>query len=152
MGMFDNIIVDANILPDLTQEEKLLLNESKGWQTKNFENILTNVYIVEDKDLKYRHSFVERKFPYKLQIKESEWEEIPTDQRPYPNSDNGLMSLMGSMRETNIKIVDINYTGRFTFYTFLNKKISVGVKETIWYEFIGQAENGKITSIERLKD
>lgn len=150
--MFDNIILDANILPDLTQEEKLLLNESKGWQTKNFENILTNVYIVDDKDSKYRHSFLEKKFPYKLQIKESDWEEVPMDQRAYPNSDNGLISLMGSMRETNIKIVDLNYTGQFTFYTFINKEIGVGVKETIWYEFIGQAENGKITSIERLKD
>jgi len=150
--MFDNILLDANILPDLTQEEKLLLNEVKGWQTKNFENILTDVYIVEDKGSKYRHSFLEKKFPYKLQIKESDWEEIPMDQRPYPNSDNGLLGLMGSMRETNIKIVDINYTGRFTFYTFITKEISVGVKETIWYEFIGQAENGKINSIERLKD
>jgi hypothetical protein len=48
MGMFDNIIVDANILPDLTQEEKSLLNETKGWQTKDFENILTDIHIVED--------------------------------------------------------------------------------------------------------
>lgn len=150
--MFDNIFLDANILPDLTQEEKSLLNEVKGWQTKNFENILTDVYIVEDKNSKYRHSFLEKKFPYKLQIKKSDWEEIPMDQRPYPNSDNGLLGLMGSMRETNIKIVDINYTGRFTFYTFITKEIGVGVKETIWYEFIGQAENGKINSIERLKD
>lgn len=148
MGMFDNIYLDANILPDLSQEEKLLLNEVKGWQTKHFENILTDIYIVED-GTKFKHHFLNNNFPYKLQIKESDWVTVPEDQRPNAGSE-GLLGLFGSMMETNIKIVDLNYTGTFTFYNYITKNIGVGVKKTIWYEFIGQAENGKIISIKRL--
>lgn len=148
MGMFDNIIVDANILPDLTQEEKSLLNEVKGWQTKHFENILTDIHIVEDQELKYKHSFVDRSFPYKLQIKESDWEEVPLDQRLHSDV-SPIITLAGSIRETNIRIVDLNYTGTFIFYTSVNKNIGVGAKETIWYEFVGRAENGKIKSIKK---
>lgn len=148
--MFDNIIVNADILPDLTQEEKSLLNEVGGWQSKDFENILTDIYIVEDQELKYKHSFVEKPFPYKLQIKESDWEEVPKDERPYPNEEeNSILSLAGSVRETNIRIVDLNYTGTFIFYTYVTKDIGVGAKETVWYEFVGQAENGKIKSIKK---
>jgi hypothetical protein len=110
MGMFDNIIIDANILPDLTQEEKSLLNETKGWQTKDFENILTDIHIVEDQELKYKHSFVDRRFPYKLQIKESDWEELPLDQRLHSDV-SPIITLAGSIRETNVRIVDLNYTG-----------------------------------------
>ena len=148
MGMFDNIIVDANILPDLTQEEKLLLNEVKGWQSKDFENILTDIHIVEDQELKYKHSFVDRNFPYKLQIKKSDWEEVPLDQRSHSDVST-ILSLAGSIRETNIRIVDLNYTGTFIFYTTIRRDIGIGAKETIWYEFVGQAENGKIKSIKK---
>ena len=148
MGLFDNIIVNAEILPDLTQEEKLLLNEVKGWQSKDFENILTDVYIVEDQELKYKHSFVGTGFPYKLQIKKSDWEEVPMDQRPHSDVST-ILSLAGSIRETNIRIVDLNYTGTFIFYTTIRKDIGIGAKETIWYEFVGQAENGKIKSIKK---
>lgn len=148
MGMFDNIIVNADILPDLTQEEKSLLNEVKGWQSKDFENILTDIHIVEDQELKYKHSFVDRNFPYKLQIKKSDWVEVPIDQRPHSDVST-ILSLAGSIRETNIRIVDLNYTGTFIFYTTVDKNIGIGAKETIWYEFVGQAENGKIKSIKK---
>jgi hypothetical protein len=148
MGMFDNIIVDVNILPDLTQEEKLLLNETKGWQTKDFENTLTDVYITKDETLNFKHSFVDKNFPYKLQIKESEWEEVPLDQRLHSDV-SPIIALAGSIRETNIRIVDLNYTGTFVFYTNVDKNIGVGAKETIWYEFVGRAENGKIKSIKK---
>ncbi len=149
--MFDNIIVDANILPDITEEEKILLNQTKGWQTKDFENILTDVYITKDETLNFKHSFVNKNFLYKLQIKESKWEEVPIDQRPHSDVST-IIALAGSIRETNIRIVDLNYTGTFIFYTSINKNIGIGAKETIWYEFVGQAENGKIISIKRLTD
>jgi hypothetical protein len=151
MGMFDNIIVDATILPDLTEGEKSLLNQVGGWQSKDFENILTDVYIVKDESLNFKHSFVDKIFPYKLQIKEFEWEETPTDAKPFPNAEeNSLEYLMGSMRETNVRIVDLNYNGIFIFYTSVQENISEAAKSTKWYEFKGQAENGKIISITRL--
>ena len=71
------------------------------------------------------------------------------DQRPHSDVST-ILSLAGSIRETNIRIVDLNYTGTFIFYTYVTKDIGVGAKETVWYEFIGQAENGKIISIKRL--
>jgi hypothetical protein len=151
MGMFDNIIVDANILPDITEEEKSLLNQTKGWQTKDFENILTDIHIVKDDGVRFKHSFVENNFPYKLQIKESDWEEVPLDQRPHSDVSE-IISLMGSIRETNIRIVDLKYTGTFKFYTHTEKSLGIAAMINKWYEFIGQVEDGKIISIKRLTD
>ena len=149
--MFDNIIVDANILPDITEEEKSLLNQTKGWQTKDFENILTDIHIVKDGEVRFKHSFVENNFPYKLQIKESDWEEVPLDQRPHSDVSE-IISLMGSIRETNIRIVDLKYTGTFKFYTHTEKILGIAAMINKWYEFIGQVEDGKIISIKRLTD
>ncbi len=147
--MFDNIIVDANILPDITEEEKLLLNQTKGWQTKDFENVLTDIHIVKDDSLFFKHSFAEKNFPYKLQIKKSDWEETPIDQRPHSDVSE-IISLFGSIRETNIRIVDLEYTGSFIFYTSVKENLGEAAKSTKWYEFIGQVENGKITSIKKI--
>lgn len=146
MGMFDNLVVDLNILPDITEEDKNLLRTSDNFQTKAFENILTTVYIIKDETLSFRHSFTNEKFlPYKLQIKESEWEEVPKEERPYPN-DEGIKSLFGSMREVNVRIVDLDYTGTFTFYDF------VGFNEKRWFEFEVEVKNGKIISIKWLTE
>ena len=61
MGMFDYLVVDVNILPDLTKEEKVKLNNNHiDWQTKDFECSMTHVYIVEDK---FKHSFITNKTP-----------------------------------------------------------------------------------------
>jgi hypothetical protein len=150
MGMFDTVILDVNILPDLTEEEKKILNDQKDWQTKSFENVLTEIYIVEDKEIKFRHSFLNDDFRYKLQIKESDWEETPIDERPYNDvEENRLQSLFGSMRETNIRIVDLNYTGSFRFYSYIKKILEHGY-DLKWYEFEGEAENGKIKSLKRI--
>lgn len=150
MGMFDNIIVDANILPDITEEEKIALNQTKGWQSKDFENTLTDVYIIKDETLNFKHSFVGKNFPYKLQIKKSDWEEVPMDQRLHSDV-SPIMTLAGSMREANIRIVDLDYTGTFIFYTSVSEILSNAAKSTKWYEFIGQAENGKVKSIKRIE-
>jgi len=149
MGMFDTVIVDINILPDLNEEERRLLDIEKDWQTKDFENILTQIYIVEDKDVKFRHSFLGDKPQYKLQIKESDWEEVPIDERPYPDDENSIRALFGSMRETNIKIKDLTYTGSFRFYSYIKKNLENGY-DLKWYEFEGQAENGRVLSIKRI--
>ena len=149
MGMFDNIIVDATILPDLTQEERDMLNNRNGWQTKDFDNMMTDVYITEDKEIKFKHSFLNKKFlPYKIQIKKFKWEETPKEERPYPNEPKGsIKSLYGSIRETDINIIDSDYTGEFNFYTFTG---TFNDDTSKWYEFIVESENGKIISIKRL--
>lgn len=153
MGMFDNVIVDVNILPDLTEDEKLLLEQEKGWQTKDFENKLTNIYIVKNSESGFRHRFVGNKFPYKIQIKKSEWEVVPFNERPYPNAEpDSWQGLCGSLRETNVKIVDLTYTGKFTFYTTVEKILSNAVKEIVFYDFVAEVEEGQIISIERLID
>jgi hypothetical protein len=142
MGMFDNVILDVSVLPDLSDEERSLL-KNDNWQTKDFENVLTDIYITEDENIKFKHSFIEKQFPYKLQIKESDWEETPVDEKPFPNAEeNSLEHLFGSMRETNIRIVDLDYTGEFRFYT----------KNVSWYEYKAIADKGKIIKIERVNE
>jgi len=144
MGMFDNLVVDLNILPEITEEDKNLLRLSNNFQTKAFDNTLTTVYITKDESLKFKHNFNgDKTLPYKLQIKKSEWEDVPKEERPFPN-EKGIKSLFGSIREKNIRIVDLDYTGTFTFYDF------VGYNEKRWFEFISEVKNGKIISIKRL--
>jgi hypothetical protein len=146
MGMFDNLIVDLDILPEITEEDKNLLRTSNNFQTKAFENTLTTVYITKDESLNFRHSFTNEPFlPYKLQIKESEWEEVPKEERPYPNAE-GFRSLMGCMREVNVRVVDLDYTGTFTFYDFVN------YNEKKWFEFEVETKNGKIISIKLVRE
>lgn len=156
MGMFDYLKVDVNILPDLTEEEKVKLGgDYIDWQTKDFENNMTHVYIVEDTENKFKHSFLKNKTPYKLQIKKFEWEEVPKEERPYPNAEEGsLEELIGIIRETNVRVEDLYYTGVFTFYSYIRRDdLEVGdIRKLKWVEFICEAENGKIISIKRLTD
>jgi len=151
MGMFDNVILDVNILPDLSEWELNILRNKPyhdNWQTKSFVNELTNIYIVEDKENKYKHSFLGDKTSYKLQIKNYDWETTPKEERPYPDAEEGsLESLIGCMRETNIEIIDINFNGNFTFYTYIKKD-----GELTWLEYLCETENGKIISIKRLTE
>lgn len=156
MGMFDYLNVDINILPDLTEEERVKLGGNNiDWQTKDFECEMTHVYIVEDTENKFRHSFLKNRTPYKLQIKRFDWEEVPKEERPYPNADeNSFEHLLGSFREINVRVEDLDYTGTFTFYTYIKPEDEgIGdVKKLKWVEFICEVENGKIISIKRLTD
>lgn len=154
--MFDYMIVDLKILPDLTDYEINYLSTTyPNWQTKHFENQLTDVYIVEDSDTKYKHSFLGDGTKYKLQIKQFEWETVPKEERPYPDAEEGsLESILGCMRESNVRIVDLDYTGTFTFYNYVKPEgTEVGeVKKLKWVEYLGEAKNGKIISIKRLEE
>jgi len=99
MGMFDEVIVDVNILPDLDNAEREILKEVAGWQTKSFECIMTNIYIVEDNYLKWKHNFSGKTYlPYKLQVENYEYETVPLEERPHQD-----MPFIGSMRKVNIK-------------------------------------------------
>jgi hypothetical protein len=134
MGMFDTMIVNVNILPDIDDMERIQL-KLEEFQTKDFENILTNIYIVDD---------IKRKkfLPYKLQIEEFNYETVPKKDRRYPD-DKGVRGLAGSMKKVNQKIVDSDFTGEFRFYTYVMDNL---------YEFIGVAKNGKLTDLRKLKD
>ena len=153
MGMFDYLVVDINILPHLTEEERDKLGNSRiDWQTKDFECELTHVYIVEDIENKFKHSFLKNKTPYKLQIKRFDWEEVPKSERPYPDAEEGtLEALVGSVKEVNLRIEDLDYTGTFRFYTYIKRENQeVGsVGKLRWIEFECEVENGKIISIKR---
>ncbi len=51
MGMYDTLVISKRLLP-LTDEEKTKLPEQPGWQTKDLDCILANVYITEEGELK----------------------------------------------------------------------------------------------------
>lgn len=60
---------------------------------------MTEVYITDDDRIKISHW---------------DMEEVPKEERPYPNSD-GIRGLMGSLRRTNKKIEYLDYNGSVSF-------------------------------------
>lgn len=51
MGMFDSLYVSNQLLP-LTEEQKENMPSDPGWQTKDFDRELTEIYITNEGELK----------------------------------------------------------------------------------------------------
>ncbi len=89
MGMFDYVKSEIP-LPD-------------GWdgelQSKDFDCLMTTILITRDG---------------RLHIERFEYETVPKQERPYPDSD-GPLGLLGSLRKINRQWDDLNYHGDFYF-------------------------------------
>ena len=125
MGMFDYLFIDTNMLP-VSDEEKIIIGDEPGWQTKDFENIMTEIYITNDGELK---------------INQWEYEVVPKEERPHPD-DDVLSGLVGSLRRSNENLETIPHHGYVNFYTSISKK---------WYEFNAKFTDGKLVEIKRTK-
>lgn len=131
MGMYDHIEIDIEKLP-LPKEVKENFGDNPGFQTKDFECVLTEVYLKDDC----------------IEVAEWEYEEVPVEERPYPNED-GLLLFAGSLRRKNKRMNKItDYHGHVNFYTFCNNEN--GDEE--WYEFNAKYTNGKLEEIIRVTD
>lgn len=126
MGMYDNLIINTDKLP-VTDEEKKLIGENPGWQTKDFDCDLTEIYITDEGELK---------------INRWNYEEVPEEERPHPNGE-GLLGLMGSLRRVNERLETIQYHGYVNFYSNIGDD---------WYEFFAKFTDGKLISIEGGKE
>ncbi len=51
MGMFDDVKISIEKLP-ISDEEKKMLGENPGWQTKDFDSSLDIIEITDDGELK----------------------------------------------------------------------------------------------------
>ena len=123
--MFDYLFIDTKMLP-VSDEEKIIIGDEPGWQTKDFDNILTEIYITDDGELK---------------ISRWECETVPKEERPYLD-DDGIAGLVGSLRRGNIKLETIPHHGYVNFYTSISKK---------WYEFNAKFTDGKLVEIKEEK-
>ncbi len=121
MGMFDNLIISTDKLP-VTEEEKKLIGNNPGWQTKDFDCDMTEIYITDEG---------------KLKINRWDYETVPRKERPYPDED-GLRSIMGSLRRINEHLEIIKHHGCVNFYSNIGKN---------WYEFRAKFTDGKLISI-----
>lgn len=126
MGMYDHLYIVKELLP-LSDEEKELITDQTVWRTKSLECVLTEVYIGSDRQLKINHWV---------------YESVPKEERPYPDA-KGWKSVIGSIRRTDEKILDSNYTGEIVFYTKVNDQ---------WLEFISLFNEGKMILIKRVKE
>jgi len=122
MGMFDNLIISTDKLP-ITDEEKLKIGNNPGWQTKDFDCDLTEIYITDEGELK---------------INRWNYETVPKKERPHPKAE-GLLGLIGSLRRVNEHLETILYHGYVNFYSSINGD---------WYEFFAKFTNGKLECIE----
>lgn len=121
MGMFDDVIIDTNKLP-VSDKEKQIIGDNPGWQTKDFDCILTEIYITDN-----------------LMINRWDHETVPINERPDPE-----YPVIGSVRRINEHLeILVNYTGCVNFYTNINKD---------WYEFYAEFKNGKLIDITGGKD
>jgi len=123
MGMFDYLIIDTSMLP-ISDEEKIILGDKPGWQTKDFDNVMTEIYITNDGELK---------------INQWEYEVVPKEERPHPDGD-GIAGLAGSLRRSNEELETIPYHGYVNFYNSINRE---------WYEFRAKFTDGKLIEIKR---
>ena len=125
MGMFDNVIIDRSLLPLTEHEKKVLPKSEMSFQTKDFDNTLTEVFLTKDS----------------ISINRWKEESVPKSERPYPN-DDGLKGLIGC-----IKRVDerrdflLDFTGSVNFY-------DIG-KDGTWIEFDAIYKDGKLVEIIR---
>jgi hypothetical protein len=121
MGMFDDLIINTDMLP-VSDEEKKLIGNNPNWQTKDFDCDLTEIYITDEGDLK---------------INRWDCEEVPKEERPYPDGE-GLSGLIGSLRRVNERLETIPYHGYVYFYSTIGND---------WYEFVAKFTNGKLECI-----
>lgn len=126
MGMYDYLMINTGKLP-VTDEEKKLIGENPGWQTKSFDCILTEIYITDDGQ---------------LLINRWNYEEVPKEERPYPDGE-GLLRLAGALRRVNERLEVIEYHGYVNFYSNIGDD---------WYEFYAKFTDGKLVSIEGGKE
>ena len=119
--MFDNVFINADMLP-ISDEEKAEIGEGHEWQTKDYENMLTEIYITDDGLLK---------------VSQFELEEVPKKERPYPDGE-GILGLMGSLKRIHERLEVLPYHGFINFYGSINKK---------WYSFNAKFTDGKLIEI-----
>ena len=97
MGMFDNLHINTDKLP-VSDEEKKLIGKNPNWQTKDFDCMLTDIYITDEGELTIR------KFTYG-------WDETQK---------NGF-GTMGVLTEENVKTETIPHHGYVNFYSTIGK-------------------------------
>jgi|LauGreDrversion4_2_1035121.scaffolds.fasta_scaffold20059_6 hypothetical protein len=124
MGMFDYIHINVDMLP-VPNKIKPVLDKCE-FQTKSLFNQLIDVYIKDDCTIEYM---------------EYHYENIPEEQRPFPN-EPGIKGMFGSIRKVEDGLVASNHTGIIEFYTFAYEK---------WYEFSAKVVDGKVENIVKLK-
>ncbi len=98
MGMFDKLYINTQRLP-LSRAERKRLGNDPGWQTKDLDCILTEVYITDEGELKVNHW---------------EYESVPRAERAYPDEE-GRLGNMGSLRRVNQRLEVIPTTDTSAF-------------------------------------
>ena len=122
--MFDYLFIDTKMLP-VSDEEKIIIGDEPGWQTKDFGNVMTEIYITNDGELK---------------INRWEYDVVPKEERHYP--DDGILGLAGSLERSNEKLETMPHHGYVNFYSHIGNE---------WYEFNAKFTDGKLIEIKRIK-
>lgn len=116
MSMFDYVRVCVP-LPD-----GYVPSREDNFQTKDFDCSLTTVWMREDG---------------RLLIEDFEYEDVPKEERPYPN-DTGIKGIFGCLRKINLRWRDLEFHGWFVFYDYVD-----GVS----HEYKAKYTDGKLMEI-----
>lgn len=121
--MFDYVFVKTSMLP-VSESEAKIIGDKPGWQTKDLDCQMTEIYITEEG---------------KLQVNKWTYEIVPKEERPHPE-DDGILGMMGMLKRVNEHLEDITTEPTLTFYSDVKGK---------WYEFTAIFENAKLKEIIR---
>lgn len=124
MGMHDYLKISTDKLP-ISDADKLLLGANPGWQTKDFECILSVAEITDEGKLRFQEF-------------ESEWDENATC------AWGELHNFKGALVEKNHRWVDIPMHGYVNFYA--------SDKNGAWWEFNAKFTDGVLVAIEGGKE
>ena len=120
MGMFDDVKCEMP-LPDGWQ--------SYGLQTKDFGCEMTTLFIRKDG---------------RLLVLESDWEEVPANERPHPDPSDPL-HFIGSMKAVNARWRDLDFHGVMNFY---GSEGLHGAPGHVWHEYNARFTDGQCVRID----
>lgn len=123
MGFFDNINLDLTTpLPEFEGDPALV-----EWQTKDIQDPCMDTYVIKNNRLiKICH----------------EWEEIPLTERV-----NVMGMQVPLIRPKKTWEEDVNYHGKFRFYTNIYNKDKDGKEIQTWYEYEAKFTDGEMINI-----
>jgi len=131
MGMYDYLIIDVNKLP-ISEKDKLILGEKPCFQTKDFDDLMQEIYITDTNELK--------SLDFDTEI-------VPPEEREYKDP-NHVLHLLGSVRRVNKRFTLLkDYNGNVNFYTLTGSEDSDTKEKKIWFEFDAEVKDGIVLNI-----
>lgn len=132
MGMFDHVVVEEGVdLPEFPDDAS-----EYTWQTKDFDTLNFTTYKITDDG--------------RLLQEEFHYEEVPKEERPYPDADpdeEPLKAMAGRMKKVNDGWTERQYHGIVNFYHAIPIDDDPIDGDRMWWEYDAKFTDGQLENI-----